>query len=275
MQKEKQVLIVESRPYPSTVWQAISIALIFIGVSIAFSPIMGICKLFSAKSIQDMGFFLYYLCTAGATAYIAYRLKRKQEKETYSPPNFAWNDTLLIVLLVGLTISIQLGVITPLNSLIPMPDSFKSLFEQLSKDMLLPGTMLATAILAPILEEYVFRGVILDGLLKRFSPQKAIIVSSILFGVVHLNPWQFIAAFTLGVLMGWIFYKTKNLLLCMIIHFANNSFAVLMNFINNGETNDDTKQMLTLGAVAIVAAVLLFMLLRNRLKQVLHNEPAS
>lgn len=44
-------------------------------------------------------------------------------------------------------------------------------------------------IAAPVLEELIFRGMMLEGLLKKYSPVTSIIISSILFGVAHLNPW--------------------------------------------------------------------------------------
>lgn len=77
----------------------------------------------------------------------------------------------------------------------------------------------------PIFEEIIFRGIILKGFLQRYSPATAILISSLLFGLI--NP--FIGEPFLGALfMGWVYYKSGNLIYCIIIHaFANFSGFVV------------------------------------------------
>jgi membrane protease YdiL (CAAX protease family) len=72
------------------------------------------------------------------------------------------------------------------------------------------------------MEELVFRGVILAGLLKKYSVKKSIIISSLLFGIIHLNGIQFINAFFLGIFIGYIYVKTKSIYLCMYFHILFN-----------------------------------------------------
>jgi membrane protease YdiL (CAAX protease family) len=78
---------------------------------------------------------------------------------------------------------------------------------------------------APILEELLFRGLLLPGLLKNYGPRKAIFQSSLLFGVMHLNPAQVVSAFLLGLFLGWLYYRTKSLAVCIVVHFLNNVWA--------------------------------------------------
>jgi hypothetical protein len=73
----------------------------------------------------------------------------------------------------------------------------------------------------------IFRGVILDGLLKRYSPTKSILISSLLFGLVHLNPWKFVTGFVLGFFIGWVYNNTKSLTTSIIIHASFNITAYL------------------------------------------------
>jgi membrane protease YdiL (CAAX protease family) len=82
-------------------------------------------------------------------------------------------------------------------------------------------------IAAPILEELIFRGIVLDGFLKQYSPMKSILISSTLFGLVHLNPWQFITAFFIGIFAGWIYYRTRSLSLAILVHASTNSCAFI------------------------------------------------
>ena len=49
-----------------------------------------------------------------------------------------------------------------------------------------------------------------------------------IFGIVHFNPWQFIGAFLLGIVLGVVYYKTKSLLMSIFLHFFNNTIVVVM-----------------------------------------------
>jgi membrane protease YdiL (CAAX protease family) len=115
-----------------------------------------------------------------------------------------------------------------IGSWIPMPDFLEELFEQ----MLAPSIwgFLTVVVAAPILEELLMRGIVLNGLLRNYSPWKAIVWSSVFFGVMHLNPWQFITAMIMGMAIGYLYWKTKSLLLCMFIHALNNGIAYYMMF---------------------------------------------
>ncbi|WP_409994892.1 CPBP family intramembrane glutamic endopeptidase [Chitinophaga pinensis] len=44
-------------------------------------------------------------------------------------------------------------------------------------------------------------------MLKRYPPRKAIVISALFFGLIHLNPWQALPAFCIGLLLGWVFTK--------------------------------------------------------------------
>ena len=81
-----------------------------------------------------------------------------------------------------------------------------------------------TLITAPIFEELLFRGIILNGLLNKYknSSKKAIIYSAMAFGLVHLNIPQGINAFIGGIILGSIYYYTKSMKLSIFAHFINN-----------------------------------------------------
>lgn len=81
-----------------------------------------------------------------------------------------------------------------------------------------------TLITAPIFEELLFRGIILNGLLNKYknSSKKAIIYSAMAFGLVHLNIPQGINAFIGGIILGFIYCYTKSMKLSIFAHFINN-----------------------------------------------------
>ena len=90
---------------------------------------------------------------------------------------------------------------------------------------------LVFVLVAPLLEELIFRGVILDGLLRRYSPLTSILVSSVIFGLAHLNPWQFVTAFVLGCFMGWVYLRSGSLAGCVLIHMSANFSGYLLRLL--------------------------------------------
>jgi len=86
---------------------------------------------------------------------------------------------------------------------------------------------LMLCVVAPVLEELLLRGVVLQGLLRNFPNQPWIAIgqAALIFGIMHFNPPQSLATFLLGLLMGWLYYRTRSLWLCIGVHFLNNFFA--------------------------------------------------
>ena len=95
------------------------------------------------------------------------------------------------------------------------------------------SSFLVVAIFAPIFEEWLCRGMVLRGLLTKMKPVWAIVISALFFAVIHANPWQALNAFLLGLVMGYVYYKTGSLLLTMIIHFVNNGTAVVLSNVES------------------------------------------
>ena len=92
---------------------------------------------------------------------------------------------------------------------------------------------LCVSIFAPFFEEWLCRGMILRGLLgNKVKPVWAIVISALFFAFIHLNPWQAVPAFLLGCLFGYVYYKTGSLKLTMLMHFANNTFSLVMSNVD-------------------------------------------
>ena len=95
------------------------------------------------------------------------------------------------------------------------------------------SSFLVVAIFAPIFEEWLCRGMVLRGLLTKMKPASAIVISAIFFAVIHANPWQALNAFLIGLVMGYVYYKTGSLILTMIIHFVNNGTSVILSNVES------------------------------------------
>lgn len=85
---------------------------------------------------------------------------------------------------------------------------------------------LVLVLLAPVCEELAFRGFILTGLRQRFHPWTAIVLSSLLFAVSHLNVFQFVPMFILGVILGVIATRSRSVLPGMLLHVLYNGLVV-------------------------------------------------
>ena len=138
---------------------------------------------------------------------------------------------------------------------------FSRLMEQMTKDK---ATMIVLAvIMAPIFEEIVFRGIIQKGLInKGMNPATAIIISSVVFGLVHGNPWQFVGAVLLGCVLGFVYHKTKSLLLPILLHAFNNLCSSILIFYGDSESFADVfriSEWLVLGIGIILFAVFYYL----------------
>lgn len=86
-------------------------------------------------------------------------------------------------------------------------------------------------ILAPISEEFVFRGIIFNGL-KQKGLKNAVLISSLLFMLMHLSLHQTIYQFLLGIVLAMIYYYTQNIFASILVHFINNTFVLLINYFS-------------------------------------------
>lgn len=85
---------------------------------------------------------------------------------------------------------------------------------------------------AGICEEFVFRGVLQRGF-ETFGKAKAILLTAFLFSLTHLDFQKILGTFVLGVLIGFIVYRTNSLWCGMFAHFTNNAIAVLAGYVSN------------------------------------------
>ena len=107
-----------------------------------------------------------------------------------------------------------------------LPNFVEQEFDMILKDR---WGYLTIGLLAPLAEEIVFRGAALRSLLaSRLSPLAAIVISALLFAVAHLNPAQMPHAFLVGLLLGWMYWRTGSILPGMAYHWANNSAAYVL-----------------------------------------------
>lgn len=84
-------------------------------------------------------------------------------------------------------------------------------------------------LLAPFVEELVFRGAILRALLRwKSNPVIGIVISAVMFSAIHMNPAQMPHAFLIGLLLGWMYYRTDSIVPGVVYHWVNNTIAYVL-----------------------------------------------
>ena len=175
------------------------------------------------------------VCGAAAAILVARKLSGFQVKEILIPPHLRPGIILLgfgLCMGLNLAASYLTGLLTQwLNqggvSATP-PD-----FSYSSERPLLSGFLIFYAcLIAPILEEIIFRGYILR-LLQRFGNGFAILLSAILFGIYHFDLTQLLPAFAMGCLFGYLAISCDSIFPVIVIHTLNNIVAVCSSSLSS------------------------------------------
>ena len=254
----------------------------FLAGTLLGSLLIGIIGIFlPPQVVLDYGMLVAYpLSFLPAMVFAAHKSQRNSLFETgyklessHFGPFKGWQIALITVVL---TYAMMMASDLPnylnykFTTSIPALSDAYDKFVALMGDMLggpFWSTFLLAAIFAPIFEEWLCRGMVLRGLLTKMKPGWAIVVSALFFALIHMNPWQALNAFIIGLVMGYVYYKTGSLLLTMLIHFVNNGTAVVMSQIPSLEGYDYWIDMMgrntyimvyIIGVSALIGCLLVF-----------------
>lgn len=145
-----------------------------------------------------------------------------------------------------------------------LPDELAETMQQVSNNLL---GCISIAVLAPILEEVLFRGAIQGYLMRKYNPAVGIVLASIIFGLIHMNPIQIFYATCLGLVFGWIYYRTRSLMPVVIGHVLNNSLAAItmLTGVEEEEAVMSMGEKVAVVGASLVAAVALMYLINRML----------
>jgi len=104
---------------------------------------------------------------------------------------------------------------------IPTPAFIEEMFREIMSGNPV-AKLIALVVIAPITEEMLFRGLIFREFARRYSMRHAIFGSAALFALFHLNPWQAVVAFPVGVLAAWLVLRTGSIIPGIVLHAALN-----------------------------------------------------
>ena len=151
-----------------------------------------------------------------------------------------------------------------------LPDLMQDTFLAMSHNVF---GIVSIAIMAPLVEELLFRGAIQGHLLRKgMNPWAALFIASAIFGIVHMNPIQIPFAFAIGMIFGWLYYRTGSLIPGIVGHFINNSIACIqMATMTKEEFNTKTIEWLGAGptyalfAISFAVMIGMFLYLKKHL----------
>lgn len=102
-------------------------------------------------------------------------------------------------------------------------------------------SIILIAFIPAVVEEFVFRGLVFGNYKKR-NPWKGVLLSALLFGLMHLNINQFSYAFVLGIVLALLNYATGSLIPSIILHFTINANSVVLSYLSSDFTNNEAIQ---------------------------------
>jgi len=139
-----------------------------------------------------------------------------------------------LVMALWLAISfhpLYVGALGLIEQLYPLGDSTQQLVrsvERIIADAPLTSVVICLVLLPAVCEELAFRGFIFGGLLQHRGNLRAVLLSSLLFGLIHGLIQQSIAAGLFGLLLGWIAVRTGSVIPCIAMHALHNLIGILI-----------------------------------------------
>ena len=220
----------KTRAFP-TVWQAIVLLALLVILQLGATVVVSAYQAIQSIPNQELTTLLTIvsISTFGATAIVAVAWSRISAREILYLRGFSPALLLpMLVMALGLIIVIsELGNV--LQRFLPVPDWFMEMLTELGLGQgFALGTFIVLVVVAPLTEEPIFRGILLHGFARNYGTKWAVFGTAFLFGAIHMNPWQFLGAFFLGLAFAWWTLQTRSLLPALIGHALNNGMVVVM-----------------------------------------------
>lgn len=190
----------------------------------------------------------FHLCKRGIG------LVREPKEDEKGIPNAAL-VVLRIVAIIFLGFSLQVLISLILSAILPLfpsvESSYETLVEETGMGSYTIATFISSCIAAPIVEELTFRGITFQFALRAVCPEwkgnlskdaygklqvstvqfwMANVLQAVTFGVMHLNITQGVYAFVLGLVLGWVYWRTGKLRYSMGLHAAFNTLSYAMDY---------------------------------------------
>ncbi|MDR2135121.1 MAG: CPBP family intramembrane metalloprotease, partial [Treponema sp.] len=188
----------EIKAYPR-IKNAILLCLLFLGIQIGlgfiFGLIIGILGISVESTVFGIGNIVLNLFSFALVIFIGVKKSKQKFNEIFKFVNVSLDYWLAIIVFMAGFVIISSEIDNVLTYFLPMPDFLRDTFELIMVKQSFVVSIFLVGIMPGLTEEMFYRGMILNGLEKNYSNKKAVVISALLFGIIHLNPWQFVMAF--------------------------------------------------------------------------------
>jgi len=260
--------------FPRRIWRIIYPPIIFIGIQIVITLVFafliaiaygihaalgGISEYDASamlniilKMVNDNTIIVVLACdVVSFSVFLPMFLKAKHRAELRKNRNPLLLAVLIAVFFAGFNI-VEM-VIFGLTDIMRFFPSYNEVTDLLSSGSL-PLQIVAVGIAAPVAEETLFRGLLINRM-SWLPAWAAVLIQAALFGLVHMNLFQGLYAFVAGILLGMIYIKYRSLIMVIAGHMAYNLTSILLSEFLTDETS--AAVLFLSFAAAVICAVLL------------------
>ena len=221
------------------VWKVIEPIVIYLGcvfaVALVLSLITSIFETTENKKIIDIVKDLGEPLVDLVTFIFIYKIYKKEKDNCYPIVEKRINKSYLIMgaLIILFFSPIMDYMVELLEKVFPhINDTYEQTFNNSIKEYSVISNYISICIFAPLIEEVMCRGLILNRLLSKNKIWVSILITALIFGVLHMNWSQGISAFLAGIVMCFVYVKTRDIKVCIIGHALNNIIALTLMYVN-------------------------------------------
>ncbi len=245
-------------------WQALLLILCFIFISTIFEVgIMSLIKIYPNHSylFETLHSIINLLIYVPFILFVAKKSNIKLLKYFSAP------DISTLFRLIFIALLLQIIILNPLASPINFFDSLLNSKLRIMGSSIREVNLIYSIrmiIFIPLVEEVLFRGLILKQFLKQYSPIYSIILSSLLFSLYHTHPNNSVFLLVLGIILGIIYYKSNSILVTYITHVLVNMITLMkIDYFNLNPLNT-----VIYSFIYFISLLLVIFLLRKPIKTV-------
>jgi membrane protease YdiL (CAAX protease family) len=265
-----QTMAEKNKDFPSALQASLLVLALFVAEVIAWAVMHDARGVLSLTENQS-GAIAAVLANGCLFAFIL-DFKGLKYRDVFHPSRIGLRKTLAVLvlpvlMLIPALVLVDSAIGSALERVVPMSSSEGAMFARMNAAEGL-AALLIVCVIAPVVEEMLFRGIILRGFLHQYGRWQSIWGSAALFGVAHLNIYQFAVALLTGVVSGWLYERSRSLLPCIALHAAFNTAVVTLarsHMEDSIPIHASASPSVWIGSLALAAAssAFLFLILRR------------
>ncbi|GAB3047077.1 lysostaphin resistance A-like protein [Virgibacillus ainsalahensis] len=211
-----------------------------------FSGIIGAPILYALFPISDFDAVIYWSIFSFAGALVVTLLLLKPDMKMGSQRDASSIGEIIVWSVLGVFMAFAAQTIAGVieMELLGIDPGSENTQEIMDISRAAPIFMIIPAIIAPVLEEIIFRKIIFGSFYKRVNFFFAALLSALIFGFIHLDPTHILIYASMGFVFAFLYVKTKRIIVPIIVHAAMNTIVVIAQFGLSPEDIEDMQRQL-------------------------------